>query len=91
MRSASCGSVVRPAWGSSVEYRSAKIQNKSQNSEQWQPVLYIGCRIIKEVIMGKKNRHKCKAPYRAPPQCGKYQKKLMKAAAVERQRKRRRS
>lgn len=43
-----------------------------------------------EVIMGKKNRHKCKAPYRAPPQCGKYQKKLMKAAADERQRKRRR-
>lgn len=41
--------------------------------------------------MGKKNRHKCKAPYRAPPQCGKYQKKLMKAAADERQRKRRRS
>ena len=34
--------------------------------------------------MGKKNRHKCKAPYRAPPQCGKYQKKLMKAAADER-------
>ena len=32
-----------------------------------------------------------KAPYRAPPQCGKYQKKLMKAAADERQRKRRRS
>jgi len=40
---------------------------------------------VKEAIMGKKNRHKCKAPYRAPPQCGKYQKKLMKAAADERQ------
>ena len=33
--------------------------------------------------MGKKSRHNCKAPYRAP-QCGKYQKKLMKAAADER-------
>ncbi len=41
--------------------------------------------------MGKKNRHKCKALYRAPPLFGKYQKKLMKAAADEWQRKRRRS
>ena len=32
MRSASCGSVVRPPWGSSVEYRLAKIQKvKIQN------------------------------------------------------------
>ena len=28
MRSASCGSVVRPTWGSSVEYRLAKIQKQ---------------------------------------------------------------
>ena len=34
---------------------------------------------------------KGRGAYRAPPQCGKYQKKLMKAAADERQRKRRRS
>lgn len=34
---------------------------------------------------------KGRGAYRAPPQCGKHQKKLMKAAADERQRKRRRS
>ena len=32
VRSASCGSVVRPAWGSSVEYRFAKTQVKIQNN-----------------------------------------------------------
>ena len=54
VRSANCGSAVRPTWGSSVEYRLEKSKNTSQNLEQWQPVLYIGCRALsrKYIVIG---------------------------------------